>query len=260
MPTIDRASYQKAKLPIGHGYDRRPNGLTPSSILIHSTNGNRGSSLAGEANYLRDSAAVGAHYLVGKRGEIIELLDPALRAWHAGMALAAYLNSRSIGVEAHHALGEAWTPAQRDALTWLCRDELMPRYRIPTSRVDTHRAVALPKGRKVDPSDWADVEFYAWRDSLGQRPPVPTGLRTFQIRPDLGAFARVRQAWWTHWPANGKEVPISMRLAPGTIVYVDVVKTDGTPINDNRNWVHMAEVPGLQDDAGFVAEALGVWL
>lgn len=257
---IDRTSYQKALRPLGCGYDRRPNGQTPSSIIIHSTNGRAGSSLDGEARYLRDSDAVGAHYLVGKGGEIIEILPPILRAWHAGSALAAYLNSRSIGVEAHHAIGEAWTPAQRAALRWLCRDELMPRYGIAASRVDTHRAVALPQGRKVDPSDWIDHDFYAWRATLGAPAPVPAGLRRFQIRPGLTTFARVRQAPSTHWPANGKAVPISMRLPPGAVIYVDVVKDDGEPIDGNPRWVHLAEVPGIQDDAGFVAEALGVWL
>ena len=73
MPTIDRATYRKTIRPIGTGYDRRPNGMTPSSFLVHSTNGHRGSSLEQEAEYLRDSPKVGAHYLIGKRGEILEL-------------------------------------------------------------------------------------------------------------------------------------------------------------------------------------------
>jgi hypothetical protein len=43
----------------------------------------------------------------------------------------------------------------------------MGRYRIPASNIETHRAAALPKGRKSDPATWSQLDFAAWRQTLG---------------------------------------------------------------------------------------------
>lgn len=32
--------------------------------------------------------------------------------------------------------------------------------------IETHRSVAMPKGRKIDPSFMSDAEFYAWKDKI----------------------------------------------------------------------------------------------
>lgn len=233
MPIIDRASYPKAQRPIGCGYDRRPKGFAPSSLLIHTTNGRAGSALAAEARFLCQSDAVGAHYLIGKQGQILELLDPLLRAWHAGAALPAYLNSRSIGIEVHHAVGEAWTAAQHDALTWLCRDVLMPRYGIVASLIDTHRAVALPRGRKIDPSDWSDADFYAWRAALAGQRYVPqlSGLASYIVRDTVNVRQGPTRA--TPIALNGHAV-----LAKDFPFQSDVV-VPGERIGTNNQWVHL---------------------
>lgn len=161
---LDR-TYRKLVWPVGVGYDRRPAGITPSSVIIHTTNGNRGSTFRAEAMFLRNSPAVSAHYLVGKDGHVAELLPPAWRAWHAGVVLPGFSNSQSIGIECHHAVGEDWPEAQRQALTDLVRS-LLEEFCISLDQVETHRTVALPKGRKIDPSDWLDADFYAWRHRL----------------------------------------------------------------------------------------------
>jgi hypothetical protein len=76
-----------------------------------------------------------------------------------------YLNKYSIGIELHISVGERPTVQQLAALSALCR-ALMTNYGIDLGRVDTHRAVALPKGRKTDPEGWDDLAFYAWRSTL----------------------------------------------------------------------------------------------
>jgi len=178
--TIDTTTYDKhAKYPQldangdGRGYGSRE-GVIPSSIVIHTTNGNKGSSFSAEANYLRDSPDVSAHFLVGRSGQIAQILHPAWEAWHAGKAVAAYQNLYSIGIENHHAVGEAWTAEQHAALTWLV-EQLMLEYAIPNTKIDTHRYVAIPgptttpdsaQWRKSDPNDWSDQDFYAWRGQL----------------------------------------------------------------------------------------------
>lgn len=176
---IDTRAYDKAALypllpgaRIGRGYSARPTGVTPRSIVIYSTNGRPGSSFSAEARYLRDSPDVSSHYLIGHDGEIAKLLDPGLHsAWHAGVALAGFVNAKSIGIECHHSIGELWPAAQRLALTWLVRD-LMTQFKISHGWIDTHRAVAMPEGRKVDPSDWSDIEFYRWRETLERYDPT----------------------------------------------------------------------------------------
>ena len=163
---IDRTSYPQTIYPVGHGYDLRPRNVVPTGIIIHTTNGNSGSTLAGEARYLQNSSGVSTHYLVGKGGEIIEFLAPGpYRAWHAGQTPAKWTNADTIGIENHFALGDTWTPAQRTALTELVQ-QLMADFAIPASQVTTHRAVALPSGRKIDPSGWTDSEFNQWRATL----------------------------------------------------------------------------------------------
>src|SRR5215831_15829040 len=83
---IDSVTWDKhAKYPQldsngdGRGYGSRE-GVIPSSIVIHTTNGNKGSSFSAEANFLRDSPDVSAHFLVGKAGEIAQILHPAWEA------------------------------------------------------------------------------------------------------------------------------------------------------------------------------------
>jgi N-acetyl-anhydromuramyl-L-alanine amidase AmpD len=164
--TIDETTWAKQKKqPVGVGYDERPAGIHPTAIVIHSTNGHPGSTFAAEANFLLTTSAVSAHYLVGKEGQIAQILPPEFRAWHAGESVPAFNNTNSIGIENHHAVGDDWPAAQRVALTWLVQ-RLLRDWRIPAASIATHRAIALPQGRKVDPSDWSDADFAAWRDSL----------------------------------------------------------------------------------------------
>jgi hypothetical protein len=89
--------------------------------------------------------------------------------------------------------------------------------------------------------------------------PTPAKMRRFQLTCE--GKANVRQAPRTRW-ADGGAVPIAGTLKSGTIVYVDVVKTDGERIgpNANPNWLHMARVPHEQADLGFISETLGEWL
>lgn len=168
MYEIDRSTYSKLKLPIGTGYDRRVKDQLPTKGIVHTTNGHRGTAFRNEAKFLRDSPAVGCWLLIGKTPSdgIAEICPAEYRPWHAGVTIPGWTNNTTLGIEVHHAIGELWTSFQFDALTWVLRDYTWPRYGITPLDWDTHRFVALPKGRKVDPSDWSDKEFYAWRQSL----------------------------------------------------------------------------------------------
>lgn len=179
---IDTTTYRRdLKWGIGSGCNSRPIGVSPSSLIIHTTNGKRGSTFEAEAAFLRDNTVtVSAHYLIGKQGQIVQIVPDYLAAWHAGSTIPGFANAQSIGIENHLTPGENWTSAMRDALTWLSR-QLMARYAISLKRVETHRKVAVPAGRKIDPSGMTDATFYVWRDAL-----IPSGARqVIGVRPSI---------------------------------------------------------------------------
>ena len=165
MEILDKSTH-----PVGTGWDRRTIAM-PKSIVIHTTNGAKGSDYSSELRYIYDSPNIGAHYLVGKTGKVTRLLHPKYRAWHAGAVNdARFNNNNSIGIECHYTPrngGEGvWPIAMRLALTTLVQELLAEYPHITKDQIETHRRVATPPGRKIDPSGLTDVEFYTWRDSL----------------------------------------------------------------------------------------------
>jgi hypothetical protein len=210
---IDRTTWRKDRRPVGTGWDYRVNGRKGTKLIIHTTNGNRGSSFEGECKYLFNSNSVGANFVVGKAGQIAELVPVALRAWHAGVCKAGWTNNTTIGIECHHAVGETWTIAQRNALTWLVI-KLMVEEGIGVGDIDTHREVALPPGRKIDPSDWTNRSFYDWRNSLDDVSEMPSWA--FPADPEL----------LDEWTASGKQYNGNL-FAPGWALTPLFAHTDG---------------------------------
>jgi len=191
MFTIDKTTYNKAlRIPynpnIACGYQPRPIGrLNIRSIIDHTTNGNKGTNLQQEANYICNSRDISSHYLIGKQGQIIEFLDPVLYiAYHAGCVKStAFSNPFAIGIEMHNTPAEGpCTPLQLTALDWLVRI-LIEKFNIKKQYIETHRAVAVyckdhplagKLGRKIDPSGFPDNLFYSWRDTLYTKPTMTT--------------------------------------------------------------------------------------
>lgn len=165
---IDLTTFNKSRRGIGNGFDNRTGGVKPITVIVHTTNGAKGSLFLSEANYIYNSNKIAAHYLVGKDGRIVQFLDPKYRAWHAGAVNdSRFNNNNSIGIEVHYTPGEgAWTSAMHSALTELVK-QLDHTYKIQSpDLIETHRRVAIPKGRKIDPSGFIDPEFYVWRNRL----------------------------------------------------------------------------------------------
>lgn len=158
----------------GHGYGRKAitgawvveRMLLPSSLIVHSTNNPaKNTKIWNECTFIRDSPDISCHDVIGKDGTIYVILPASMVAWHAGEALPNFLNARSIGIELHISVGETPTQAQLDSLVWRIR-QYIKAYKLVAADIDTHRAVALPHGRKSDPEGWPDAEFYVWRDAL----------------------------------------------------------------------------------------------
>jgi N-acetylmuramoyl-L-alanine amidase len=167
-------TYRKDRVhPPGYGYGRQlRDGVwtaaragAPTSIIIHATHGKPGTKSTAEAIYLQNSDAVSAQYLVGRDGLLYRILPDDVMAWHAGRVIAGFQNERSIGIELHADETEPILEIQRALLFSLCR-ALIAQYKITKALINTHRAVAIPKGRKSDPASWPQVDFEAWRERL----------------------------------------------------------------------------------------------
>jgi hypothetical protein len=164
MPQIDARTHQSPN------HDARPGGV--SAIVVHSCEGRpAGNEEQSSIPWLCSPASgVSCHYYVTRSGIIYQLVPTDRRAWHAGVSALgedADVNDFSVGVELEHrAGGPSYPMLQLDTLAWLCV-LLMQRYpAITLDRIVSHRSVALPRGRKSDPSDWSEEAFRAWVRAL----------------------------------------------------------------------------------------------
>lgn len=232
---IDTRTYDKTTFGVGNGWDKRTID-NPKTILIHTVNGRKGTTLRQEANFIFKSPYISAHYLIGKAGQKIQFLDPKLRAWHAGAVYdQLFNNNNSAGIEAHVTVGEVWTTDQIDALSEVCL-YLISTYGITSpGLIQTHRHVARPNGRKIDPSGYPfndDVWFNAWRASLFTTV-RPKEIKYRVIAPEIN----IRQApYRQNKPSN-----IAGVLYKGDVFYSIAQKKDerGEFIKGLNIWVHV---------------------
>ena len=134
----------------------RRGGARPDLIVIHYT---AMTSMAEARARLCDPAhEVSAHWLISESGETEQLVDEALRAWHAGAGqwgAVTDVNSRSIGIELANSGSQPFAEPQMAALERLLAG-IMARWGIPPERVIGHSDMA--PARKSDPGarfDWA---------------------------------------------------------------------------------------------------------
>ena len=144
-----------APLPPGQGrgavwqpspnFDQR----RPNFVILHQTSNDTVTRAL--ATLTDPERRVSAHYLIGRDGAVMQLVDETARAWHAGESRwggMTDLNSASIGIELDNTGDEAFAEPQIAALLLLL-DELRKRYRIPPANYLAHGDVAPT--RKVDP-------------------------------------------------------------------------------------------------------------
>ena len=162
------------RLEMSPNFDaRRPNLV----VLHHTSDGTLDEALATLTNPARK---VSAHYLIGRDGEIVQMVEEKDRAWHAGVSWwggNTDINSSSIGIELDNDGFEPFADAQIESLLLLLADVLQ-RHNIPGANVVGHADVA--PGRKVDPSAWfpwrllAEHGFGLWCEA--PLPPAPEGF------------------------------------------------------------------------------------
>ncbi len=172
--------------------DRKPNFV----ILHHTSDDTVDQALRTLADPMRP---VSAHYLIGRDGTLIQLVDERARAWHAGESrwgADTDLNSASLGIELDNNGREPFADAQISTLLRLLAD-IKERYHIPVANFLGHADVA-PR-RKTDPSRYfpwkmlADHGFGLWCEPPLPKPPAPfdaaTELRTLGYDTDDVAAA-----------------------------------------------------------------------
>ena len=171
-PLPQRAGIPTEWQPSPNFNERRPNFV----ILHHTSDDSVAQALRSLTNPLR---AASAHYLIGRDGNIIQLVDERARAWHAGASkwgADTDLNSASLGIELDNNSNEPFPEAQISALLRLLAD-IKERYHIPAANFLGHADVA--PGRKVDPSGYfpwktlADHGYGLWCDPPFAPPPLP---------------------------------------------------------------------------------------
>jgi N-acetylmuramoyl-L-alanine amidase len=184
---------------------RRPNFV----VLHHTSNRTQHEALY---TLTHPERKVSAHYLVGRDGEIVQLVEEKERAWHAGASWwggNTDVNSISIGIELDNDGFEPFADAQIDALLALLAD-VIGRNHIPGANVLGHADVA--PGRKTDPSarfPWrrlAEYGFGLWCDDPPEAAPETfdpaLGLAALGYSPARPEAAR--QAFLLHY-TGGRE-------------------------------------------------------
>jgi len=121
---------------------------------------------------------VSAHYVIGRDGKIIHMLNDYLRSWHAGVSKwgsISDMNSCSIGIELDNNGLQPFEDAQIKSLLLLLV-QLKKLYNIPTTNFIGHADIAIP--RKNDPSAYfpwktlAQNGFGFWSDDVLELAPA----------------------------------------------------------------------------------------
>lgn len=196
----------------------RRGGLAPDLIVLHYT---AMPTCAEARDRLCDPATeVSAHWLISEAGRAEQLVDEAMRAWHAGAGAwgaASDVNSRSVGIELANTGDAPFPEPQMAALEGLL-GQIMSRWQIPPERIIAHSDMA--PGRKRDPGprfDWRRLALgglAVWPGAGGDgNAPLTRSLNAFgyPVAPDevlLQAF-RLRFRPW----AVGGEDAVDRALA-----------------------------------------------
>ena len=142
----------------------------PNFVIIHHTA--QDSTAQTLRTFTLTRTSVSSHYVIGRDGEVVQMLNDYLRAWHAGVGKWGHntdLNSSSIGIEMDNNGSEPFPEKQITSLLNLL-ERLKEDYGIPTANFIGHSDLA--PSRKIDPSPhfpWktlAENGFGLWYDDL----------------------------------------------------------------------------------------------
>lgn len=182
---------------------------------------------AAEERLCDPAAEVSAHWLIGKDGATLPLVEESRRAWHAGAGqwgAVTDVNSRSIGIELDNTGAEPFSAPLMASLERLLAD-ILDRWAIPPERVIAHSDMA--PARKIDPGprfDWRRLALSGlsvWPEAAegggACLDGLPASLRAFGYPEGdaallLSAF-RLRFRPWADGPADPVDAALAADLA-----------------------------------------------
>ncbi len=136
-------------------FDSRPFLMPVDCVVLHATV----TETADQAIqvFLEPRSHVSAHFVVARSGHVTQMVPLGRRAWHAGkshLGGRANVNNFSVGIEIVNRNDgrQLYTGAQYRAVAGIIRHLRAARgFQVGPERIISHRAIALPKGRKSDP-------------------------------------------------------------------------------------------------------------
>ena len=153
-------------------------------IVIHATTQDSVEQSLHTLRTRNSGGPVSSHYLIGRNGDLYQLVAEDRRAWHAGpgsWGTISDVNSASIGIELDNDGSEPFSDAQIDKLLVLL-DDLCKRLDIPRYQVIAHADMAPT--RKSDPGaqfPWARLAqagFGRWPSGPLADPPADFDARS----------------------------------------------------------------------------------
>lgn len=174
------------------------NARSPVIIVLHHTEQDSVQESLDTLRSANSGGKVSSHYLVGRDGDLYQLVADSERAWHAGggrWGAITDLNSASLGIEIDNNGDSPFTQPQIDTLLRLLGD-LCTRYNIPRNQIIGHADLAPT--RKADPSrffPWqqlADAGFGIWPNPA--HGPAPEGFDRWMALQALGYSLEDRAA------------------------------------------------------------------
>jgi predicted chitinase len=204
-PKAEPEKFSVIKMPSPNSSDRPP-GTKIDAIVLHHTAG--GGTAQDTGRFFQNPAnKVSSNYVIGKDGTIVQPVEDEKRSWHAG---ESELNGRrnvndfSIGIEIVNQ-GDGKDPYPDEQYKALAKVvvHLQNKYSIPWERIVGHKDVAIPRGRKIDPS--ANFSY----EKLRQEVQALTGGAV----PEFGGAASASEA--APAASSGTPTADAAQLSPG---------------------------------------------
>jgi N-acetylmuramoyl-L-alanine amidase len=142
----------------------------PNFVILHHT-AQKSTDQTIKTFTVKGQSEVSAHYVVGRDGKVVQMVNDYLRAHHAGIGRWGNdtdLNSSSIGIEIDNDGFEPYSDAQIQGVLKVL-SVLKKRYKIPTANFIGHSDIA--PNRKPDPHDFpwkrlAEKGYGLWYDDV----------------------------------------------------------------------------------------------
>lgn len=176
-------------------FNARPEGTVVDTIVLHHTASSTTTSCV--RWFENPEARASSHYVVGKDGSIIQMVNTFYRAWHAGVSKdhqgRENVNNFSVGIEiVNKGDGvEPYPAAQVLAVRLLVGYLARHHFRGQIRTVISHEYIAQPLGRKNDPILYPWDSLYGVADELGFQLIWGRPDREFTVRqPSASAAGR----------------------------------------------------------------------